>query len=152
MTMPDLSLDRWKDLATFPSTNAKALLFLLATIATGVHLAGMQWALMVWAFQHPATELHLSPLIGDLSDGWLIFLASLGGLSVAQYIGKRKTYAAPSPDSERAGVPPTPPPATPDAAPAVVSPAVVTPPAPIPPVAQRQTVPGRLHIPTEATD
>lgn len=44
---------------------------------------------------------------------WLAFVAAWAGISVQQFKIKRDTYAAPSPDSERASVPASPPPATP---------------------------------------
>lgn len=109
----DLSLARWKDMATFPSTNAKAILFLVASALTGVHLAALVWVVIAWQLRHPSVELRVPPVVEGLIDSWLLFLAGWGGLSVAQYYSKRKTYAVPSPDSERANVPADLPPTTP---------------------------------------
>lgn len=44
---------------------------------------------------------------------WLAFVAAWAGIAYAQFAKKRDTYAAPSPDSERANVPSDPPPASP---------------------------------------
>lgn len=44
---------------------------------------------------------------------WLGYLAGLHGFALAQYLGKRKTYSSPSPDSERADVPSNPAPSLP---------------------------------------
>lgn len=114
--------ERWKNLATLPSTNFKIVSGVLLAWTTGlVYLAlvlrGADGAINATAW-----------------DSWLIFLGAVLGFSVGQYIGKRMTYAAPSPDSERAGVPADPPPQKPLDAP------------------KPQAVPPRLVIPTHATD
>jgi hypothetical protein len=44
---------------------------------------------------------------------WLGYVAAWAGLSYVQFAKKRETYAAPSPDSERAEVPVPPAPTTP---------------------------------------
>ena len=41
---------------------------------------------------------------------WLTFVAAWAGLSYVQFAKKRDTYASPSPDSNRAGLPDEPPP------------------------------------------
>lgn len=44
---------------------------------------------------------------------WLAFVAAWAGIAYAQFAKKRDTYASPSPDSERAGVPVAPAPSEP---------------------------------------
>lgn len=92
----------WRKLDTMPSTNVKIAAGLGMTIATC-------FVYLVWVviFEHKIDS--------DPWEAWLMFLAAVLAVSTWQFIGKRKTYAAPSPDSERANVPPTPPPATPAA-------------------------------------
>jgi hypothetical protein len=119
----DPSLTRWKDLATLPSTNFKMVSGTLLSWLTG----GVYLTLVVLGRD--------AGMNGTAWDSWLIFLGAALGFSVGQYIGKRMTYASPSPDSERAGVPVDPPPAKPTDAPKA-----------------QQGVPPRLAIPTHATD
>lgn len=105
MSEPDQSLTRWKDLATLPSTNFKMVSGSLLTWLTG----SVYLTLVVLGRD--------AGINGTAWDSWLIFLGAALGFNVGQYIGKRMTYASPSPDSERAGVPAAPPPAKPSDAP-----------------------------------
>lgn len=102
---------RWLD--ALPTTNLKLVVFVALTIATFLLDVAAIAFLLVWAAQHPGKELRVAPLVEYLHDGWLLYLGAFGGISLGQFAVKRKTYAAPSPDSERAQVPAEPPPATP---------------------------------------
>lgn len=53
------------------------------------------------------------PIDGGNFALWLSFVAAWSGISVYQFKVKRDTYASPSPDSERAGVPALPTPTSP---------------------------------------
>jgi len=117
MSTPDTPVrvgdERWKDLATFPSTNAKGAAFIVLALATFLHIVLLSWGITLWQARNPSVPLHVPTMVEALTDAWLIFLAALGGLAVTQFFAKRNTYASPSPDSERAGVPVAPPPAEP---------------------------------------
>lgn len=85
-------------LKTLPSTNARIAVTLVLCAATTVRYLG-------WGTPDEGAE-------GWFGE-WLLFLAAMAGIDALQFFGKRTTYAAPSPDSERANVPPTPPPREP---------------------------------------
>lgn len=116
--------ERWKDLATLPTTNFKIAVGIGLTVLTG------------WVYLGMVLLGRDGQISEAIFNSWLLFLLGVLGISAAQYIGKRMTYAAPSPDSERAGVPAEPPPQKPAAAPNEAG----------------QPVPARLTIPSQATD
>jgi hypothetical protein len=94
MSEADQSLTRWTNLATLPSTNFKMVSGSLLTWLTG----SVYLTLVVLGRD--------AGINGTAWDSWLIFLGAALGFNVGQYIGKRMTYASPSPDSERAGTAP----------------------------------------------
>jgi hypothetical protein len=84
-----------------PTTNAKILSGIILGYLTGaVYLAGV-------VLQRD-DKINIEAWLA-----WLSFLLAIDGVATWQYAKKRDTYVAPSPDSERADVPPTPPPSAP---------------------------------------
>lgn len=83
-------------------------------------LASTNFKIIVGAFMSVCTMIFyfagtiLGRSIDSVNFGlWLGYVAAWAGLSYVQFAKKRDTYAAPSPDSERAEVPPAPAPSTP---------------------------------------
>jgi hypothetical protein len=101
-------LNDWlKDLA---STNFKIAVGAFLAVSTALFYFGSEMRCIAYA-----SEAQCRPIDSTNFGLWLAFVASWGGLTYLQFAKKRDTYAAPSPDSERANVPATPPPATPGA-------------------------------------
>jgi hypothetical protein len=102
MGLKDRVFGLWAVLDKMPSTNAK--------IASGIilgYLTGVVYLIAVITQRD-------SGINAEAFAFWLTFVLVLDGLATWQYAKKRDTYAAPSPDSERAAVPSTPAPSTPD--------------------------------------
>lgn len=91
----------WAALDRMPSTNAK--------IASGIILGYLTGVVYLTAVLLQKDER----INAEAFAFWLTFVLVLDGLATWQFAKKRDTYAAPSPDSERASVPSEPPPAKP---------------------------------------
>lgn len=104
-------MPKW--LETLPTTNARIVVTLSLTVATAVRY-------LVWG-----VPVRMSANVAVL-DGWgywLLFLAGMAGLDVAQYVGKRFSdtgYAAAS--NAGPAIPPAPPVVNVSSAPAIVEP------------------------------
>lgn len=91
----------WAALDRMPSTNVR--------IASGVVLSYLTAAVYLGAVVLKRDDA----MNIEAFFGWLTFILVLEGVATWQFAKKRDTYAAPSPDSERASVPSEPPPAKP---------------------------------------
>jgi hypothetical protein len=105
--MPEKILTRFQQwLDALPTANWKLWWSVVLTVAVvGADMLG--GALLVWwSTRHPGTALVLPDIAEHLvtSAHWLV--AGFSGWGVAQFIGKRATYKSPSPDQQRADVPP----------------------------------------------
>lgn len=102
---------QWLD--KLPSTNWKlwwSMVLVIATVAFDMLcIAG----LFVWQHTHPGVELVHPPLVDEFLYSLHFTVLAINGVSYAQFRTKRNTYAAPSPDSERADVPARPAPSEP---------------------------------------
>jgi hypothetical protein len=101
MGLREMTVGLWAVLDKMPSTNAKiASGIILGYLTAIVYLVGV-------ILQRDA-QINFEAWVA-----WLSFLLALDGVAAWQYGKKRDTYAAPSPDSERTGVPVDPAPSTP---------------------------------------
>lgn len=99
-------LNKWvNDLAT---TNWK--MFIGGIMALGTMVFYFSSEIRCIAYK---VEGACRPIDSTNFGAWLLFVAAWAGISVQQFKIKRDTYAVPSPDSERAGVPTSPPPVVP---------------------------------------
>lgn len=99
-------LNKW--IATVASTNFKIVVGAFLAIGTMIFYFGSE---IRCVFYYPEAACRA---IDSTNFGlWLGFVAAWAGLSYVQFAKKRDTYAAPSPDSERAEVPASPAPSTP---------------------------------------
>lgn len=95
-------INRW--ITTFSSTNWK--------IATGMFLSVATMFFYFGSEIHCLERKDCRPIDSVNFAAWLSFVAAWASISYLQFAKKRDTYAAPSPDSERADVPATPAPTT----------------------------------------
>lgn len=92
-----MQMPKW--ITELPSTNFKIV------VGTFMSLCTMAFYFIGTILGHPIDSVNFGL--------WLGYIAAWGGLSYAQFAKKRETYAAPSPDSERADVPVPPAPVSP---------------------------------------
>lgn len=101
-------LNRWVgELAT---TNWKIFVGIILAIGTMFFYFGSEMRCIGYKI-----EATCRPIDSTNFGLWLAFVGAWAGVATYQFKIKRDTYAAPSPDSERAGVSPIPAPTTPSA-------------------------------------